>query len=182
MRAGCVLDVWGLEQSFLRGGAAGTEQSAKEVGTNEQHRTFFGMNKLAVGTGRLTGFGGRFFGAPSLATGGGPELDVSVDVIGAVDTGGTDTVGEVTRAMVLVVGMDGGLLGGSLESTSIVFVDGKAVFNFAAFAAEINSFGVLYPSSFAVDSTPVAFQELVRAMKGAGCASAACALKVAGVA
>ena len=135
------------------------------------------MNKLAVGAGRLTGIGGRFFGALSLAIGGGPELDIFVD---AVELGGTDTVGEVSGGMGLVEA-DGGAVG-SFESISIASVDGKAVFTFAAFTAAINSFGVLYSPPFVVDSDAVSFRVLVRAMGGAGCATVACILKVAAVA
>src|SRR5258706_8259204 len=60
---------------------------------------------------------------------------------------------------------------------SIPSVDVKAVFAFAAFAAAISSFGVLYPSSFADDSATVSFRELVREMRGAGCVSGGCTLK-----
>ena len=139
------------------------------------------MNKLAVGAGRLTGIGGRFFGALLLAIGGGPELDAFVDVIGTVDMGGTDTVGDVSEGMGLVE-MEDGSLGGSFESISIAFVDGKAVFALAAFAAAISSFGVLYSSPFAVDPAVICFRELVREMSGTGCAGVACTLKVAGAA
>ena len=134
---------------------------------------------LAIGAGRLTGIGGRFFGAPSLGIGG-PELDIFVAVVGAVESSGMDTVGEVSGAMGLVE-VDGGSLEGSFESISIAFVDGKAVFAFAAFTAAINSFGVLYSLPFVVDSA-VSFRVVARAMRGAGCATVACTLKVAGVA
>lgn len=65
---------------------------------------------------------------------------------------------------------------------SIAFVDGKAVLAFAAFAAAISSFGVLYPSSFADDSAVISFRELVREMRGIGCEIDGSTLKVAGVA
>jgi len=138
------------------------------------------MNKLAVGAGRLTGFCGRFFGAPSLAIGGGPELDALVVVIGTVGMGSTGTLDGVSGGISLFK-IDGGSRG-SFESMSIAFVGGKYVFAFAALAAAISSFGVLYPSSFAVDSAALRFNELVRERRGTGRATDACTLKVAGVA
>lgn len=51
---------------------------------------------LAVGAGRLTSTGGRFFGAPPLAIGGGPEPDAFVGMIGAVDMSGTGTLDGVS--------------------------------------------------------------------------------------
>jgi hypothetical protein len=114
------------------------------------------MNKLAVGAGRLTGIGGRFFGAPSLAIARDPELDVFIGVIGAVDMGGTGTLVVKASGGMVLVEVEASLLGG-LESISIAFVGGKAVFALAAFAAAISSFGVLYPSSFGVNSIAVGF-------------------------
>jgi len=138
--------------------------SARRLGSGteipEGRGRFLGMNKLAVGAGRFIGSGGRFFGAPLLAISGDPELDGCVDVIGAVDMGGTETVIEVLGSWGLG-GIKGGLLGGSLESISTAFVDGKDVFVFAAFMAAISSFGVLYPSSFSVDSDAVGSRGLV---------------------
>jgi hypothetical protein len=139
------------------------------------------MNKLAVGAGRLTGMDGRFFGAPPLAIGSGPELDRFVGVIGTVGMGGTSKLDDVSGA-VWLFRIEGGSRGGCFKSMSIASVDGKDVFAFAALAAAISSFGVLYPSSFAVDPAAISFKDLVREMRGAGCASDACALKVAGVA
>lgn len=116
-----------------------------------------------------------------MAIGGGPELDVFVGVIDVVDMGGAGTLDDVSGG-IWSVEMDGGSRGGRLKSMSIAFVDGKDVFAFAAFAAAISSFGVLYPSSFAVDPAAIRSKELIREMRGAECASDGCTLKVAGVA
>src|SRR5260221_12979758 len=108
------------------------------------------MNKLAIGAGRLTG--GRFFRVLPLAAGGGPEIKLFVDVIDVVDTGGAVEALGGTGS----VGVEGGFEGEG--SISIEFPDGKAVFAFAAFAAAINSFGVIYPSLFGVDSAAAGFR------------------------
>ena len=50
----------------------------------------------------MTSTGGRFFGAPSLAIGGGPEPEAFVGMIGAVDMSGTGTFDGVSVGAWLV--------------------------------------------------------------------------------
>jgi len=80
-------------------GALGARRLESGTELPEGRGRFFGMNKLAVGTGRWAGIGGRFFGAPSLVIRGSPELDIFVVVVGTAESGGTDTVGEVSGDM-----------------------------------------------------------------------------------